>query len=208
MGRHFASIAFTGSVRAEQEAIGSRASYARVEATGADDGRLGEREADYLAAARTLFIASVNSEGWPYIQHRGGPAGFVQVLEGGAALAIADLAGNRQHVTLGNLRGEERVSLIVPDYLNRRRLKLFGRARLVTRAEDAALVERLAEAAQAPAGRALVISVAGFDWNCPQHIPRLLPEEQVLEVLGAAARRVAELEAMLASRGLADQPTA
>jgi predicted pyridoxine 5'-phosphate oxidase superfamily flavin-nucleotide-binding protein len=208
MGRHFASIAFTDSVRAEQEAIGSRASYARIEQAGADDGRLGAREADYLAAARTLFIASVNSDGWPYIQHRGGPAGFVQVLDGGGALGFADLPGNRQHVTLGNLRGEDRVSLIVPDYLNRRRLKLFGRASLVTRAENPALVERLAEAAGAPAGRALVVTVAGFDWNCPQHIPRLLPEAQVLEALGAAARRIAALEATLAARGLADQPAA
>ncbi|WP_372619292.1 pyridoxamine 5'-phosphate oxidase family protein [Falsiroseomonas sp.] len=200
MGRHFASIAFTGAVRAEQAAIGSRAGYARVEEAGAEDSRLGVRESAYLGAARTLFIASVNEAGWPYIQHRGGPAGFVQVVEAGAALAFADLAGNRQNVTLGNLRGEERVSLIVPDYLERRRLKLFGRARLVTRAEDTALVDRLAEAAGAPAARALVVRVAGFDWNCPQHIPRLVPEEMVAAALGEAATRIAALEAERAAR--------
>ncbi|HEV7265693.1 MAG TPA: pyridoxamine 5'-phosphate oxidase family protein [Falsiroseomonas sp.] len=200
MGRHFASIAFTEAVRAEQDAIGSRAGYARIEEGGAEDSRLGVREAAYLAAARTLFIASVNAAGWPYIQHRGGPAGFVQVIEGGAALAFADLAGNRQHVTLGNLQGEDRVSLIVPDYLERRRLKLFGRARRVTRAEDAPLVEHLAEAAGAPAGRALVVRIAGFDWNCPQHIPRLVPEEMVAAALGKAAQRIAALEAERAAR--------
>jgi predicted pyridoxine 5'-phosphate oxidase superfamily flavin-nucleotide-binding protein len=198
MGRHFASIAFTDAVREEQQAIGSRAAYARMEQAGVDDTALTAREAAYLAAARSLFIASVNAGGWPYIQHRGGPAGFVQVIEEGRALAFADLAGNRQHVTLGNLRGEDRVSLIVPDYLERRRLKLFGRARLVTQAEDPALVARLAEAAGAPAARALVVRVAGFDWNCPQHIPRLVPEELVAQALDHAARRIAELEARLA----------
>ena len=203
MGRHFAAIAFTNAVRAEQEAIGSRAAYARIEAAGADDTVLGPRETAYLGAARSLFVASVNAVGWPYIQHRGGQAGFVQVLEDGRALGFADLAGNRQHVTLGNLRTEARVSLIVPDYFERRRLKLFGHARLVTRAEDAALVDHLAEAAGTQAGRALVISVAGFDWNCPQHIPRLVPEEKLADALGAAARRIAALEAALAL-----QPTA
>jgi predicted pyridoxine 5'-phosphate oxidase superfamily flavin-nucleotide-binding protein len=203
MGRHFAEIAFTGDVRAEQAAIGSRDAYARMERAGAPDDALGPREAAYLAEARSFFLASVNSEGWPYIQHRGGQAGFVQVLDDGGALGFADLDGNRQHVTLGNLRREDRVSLIVPDYLHRRRLKLFGHARLVTREADAALVDRLAEAAGRPAGRALVITVAGFDWNCPQHIPRLLPEEAVAEALGGAARRIAALEAALAI-----QPTA
>jgi predicted pyridoxine 5'-phosphate oxidase superfamily flavin-nucleotide-binding protein len=203
MGRHFAAIAFTDAVRAEQSAIGSRHGYGRMEAMGAADDRLGPDEAAYIAEARTAFLASVNAEGWPYIQHRGGPAGFLQVLEDGAVLGFADLAGNRQHVTLGNLRGENRVSLILPDYLNRRRLKLFGRARVVTRAEDAGLVERLAEAAGAPAGRALLIDVAGFDWNCPQHIPRLIPEAMVAEALHQAAQRIAALEAQLAA-----QPTA
>ena len=197
MGRQYAKIAFTEAVRAEQQALGSRASYARIEEAGAEDDMLGEREAAYLGASRSLFIASVNESGWPYIQHRGGPAGFVQVMDGGRALGFADLAGNRQHVTLGNLAGADRVSLIVPDYLERRRLKLFGHARLVTRAEDAALVERLAEAAGAQAGRALVVQVAGFDWNCPKHIPRLVPEEMVAEALDAAARRIAALEAAL-----------
>jgi predicted pyridoxine 5'-phosphate oxidase superfamily flavin-nucleotide-binding protein len=207
MGRHFASIAFTDAVRAEQDAIGSRAAYARMESGGAEDSVLTAREATYLGAARTLFLASVNAGGWPYIQHRGGPAGFVQVLEDGRALAFADLAGNRQHVTLGNLRGADRVSLIVPDYLERRRLKLFGHARVVTRAQDPALVESLSQAAGAPAGRALVVEVAGYDWNCPQHIPRLIPEEMVAEALGAAATRIAELEAALAQPVSSRKPT-
>lgn len=201
MGRHFARIAFTEAVRAEQEAIGSRSRYAAAEAMGADDTLLTEREAEYLAQQRSIFLGSVNAEGWPYIQHRGGPAGFLQVLDGGSALGFADLAGNRQHVTIGNLQGDDRVSVIAVDYLQRRRLKLFGRARLVTRTEDAALVERLAAAAGAPASRAMVIEVAGFDWNCPQHIPRLLPEEGVAALYAQAEARIRELEAALAAKG-------
>ena len=201
MGRHFASIAFTDAVRAEQDAIGSRGRFAAMEAEGMEDSILGPREAGYLADQRSIYLATVNADGWPYIQHRGGPAGFLQVLDEGRALGFADLAGNRQHVTLGNLQGEARVSVIALDYLQRRRLKLFGRARLVTRAEDPALVERLAAAAQAPAGRALVIEVAGFDWNCPQHIPRLLPEEGVAALYAKAEARIAELEAALAAKG-------
>ncbi len=201
MGRHFAGIAFTDAVRAEQEAIGSRTRYAAVEAAGAEDRVLGPREEAYLAEQRSLFLATVNAAGWPYIQHRGGPAGFLCVLDEGRAIGLADLAGNRQHVTLGNLRGDDRVSIIAVDYLQRRRLKLFGHARLVTRAEDAALVERLADAARAPAGRALVIAVAGFDWNCPQHIPRLLPEEGVAALHAQAEARIAALEAALAAKG-------
>ena len=197
MGRSFASIAFTDAVRAEQEALGSRAHYARVEQAGASDDVLTEREASYLRAARSLFIGSVNEDGWPYIQHRGGPAGFVQVLDGGRTLAFAELAGNRQHVTLGNLRGDNRVSLFVPDYLERKRLKLFGHARVVSRGDDAALIDRLAEAAGGQADAALVIGIAGFDWNCPKHIPRLIPEELMLEALGEASRRIAALEAQL-----------
>lgn len=201
MGRHFAAIAFTDAVRAEQQAIGSRTRYATIEAEGPEDQALGPRETEYLAQQRSVFLATVNAMGWPYIQHRGGPAGFLQVLDEGRAIGFADLAGNRQHVTLGNLRGEDRVAMIVVDYLQRRRLKLFGHARLVTRAEDAALVDRLAAAAQAPAARALVIDVAGFDWNCPQHIPRLLPEEGVAALYAQAETRIAELEAALAAKG-------
>ncbi len=200
MGRHFAAIAFTDAVRAEQETIGSRASYARVEEQGPEDRVLGPRETAYLVEQRSVFLATVNEAGWPYIQHRGGPAGFLQVLEEGCALGFADLAGNRQHVTLGNLRSEGRVALIAVDYLHRRRLKLFGHARLVTRAEDPALVEHLAEAAGAKAGRALVIKIAGFDWNCPQHIPRLLPEEGVAALYAQAEARITALEAALAAK--------
>ena len=201
MGRHFAEIAFTDAVREEQQAIGSRTRYAAVEAAGAEDRVLGPREEAHLGDQRSIFLATVNAAGWPYIQHRGGPAGFLQVLDEGRAIGLADLAGNRQHVTLGNLRGDDRVSIIAVDYLNRRRLKLFGRARLVTRSEDPALVERLAAAAGAPASRALVIAVAGFDWNCPQHIPRLLPEEGVAALYAQAEARIAELEAALAAKG-------
>ncbi len=208
MGRHFARIAFTPRVQAEQSRIGSRAGYARMEREGRDDAALTAAEAAFLAARDSFYMASVSETGWPYVQHRGGPRGFLRVLDE-RTIAFADLGGNRQHVSVGNLAGDDRVSLFVMDYPNRRRLKLLGHARVVTREEDPALVESLApEGLEGRAERAVVIAVEGFDWNCPQHItPRFTAEElaPVAERLQAAEAEVARLRAAL---GLAASPVA
>jgi predicted pyridoxine 5'-phosphate oxidase superfamily flavin-nucleotide-binding protein len=175
MGRHFAELAFTPAVQAEQERIGSRRAYARMAESGREDTALGPAEAGFIAARDGFMLASVSETGWPYVQHRGGPPGFVHVLDD-RTLGFADLVGNRQHVTAGNLAGNDRVALFFLDHARQRRLKLLGRARLV---EDAALVARLVPPGAEDLGRAaMLVRVEAFDWNCPQHItPRFTAAE-------------------------------
>lgn len=170
MPHMFSQIAYTPAVKALQEAEGSRQAYARHEEVPDElNGSLSEREAAFIAARDSFYMATVNADGWPYIQHRGGPAGFMRVL-GPKTLGFADFRGNRQYVSLGNLSENSRVSLFFMDYPNRTRLKLFGHARLVT-PDDHATLERLAlPDYRARVERGFVIDVAGFDWNCPQHI--------------------------------------
>jgi predicted pyridoxine 5'-phosphate oxidase superfamily flavin-nucleotide-binding protein len=176
MGQHFAEIAFTRAVQAEQARLGSRATYARQATAGPDDSRLTAREAGFIAARDSFYLASVSETGWPYMQHRGGPPGFVRVLDAGT-IGFADLTGNRQHISVGNLAGNDRVSLFFMDYANRRRLKLLGHARVVR--DDPALLARLVPPEVArQAESAVLVTLAGFDWNCPQHItPRFTTEE-------------------------------
>ncbi len=169
MTHSFAEIAFTPSVRALQEAQGSRAAYARLDHGPLDHDRLGAAEISFLGARDGFYMATVSETGWPYLQYRGGPRGFVQVLDE-RTLGFADLRGNRQYVSVGNLVTNDRVALFFMDYANRRRLKLLGRARIVG-ADEPALVERLAMAGAAGrVERGILIRVAAFDWNCPQHI--------------------------------------
>src|SRR5689334_5913992 len=176
MGKHFAQIAFTPAVQAEQQLLGSREHYARVAEQGRDDGQLSAAEAGFIRARDSVYIATVSEAGWPYVQHRGGPPGFVHVLDA-HRIAFAERAGNRQHISLGNLANNDRVALFFMDYPNRRRLKLLGHARLVR--DDTDLLARLTPAGAAQLAKAaVVIEVAGFDWNCPQHItPRFTAEE-------------------------------
>lgn len=182
MGHKFAEIAFTEQVRALQEKYGSRASYESME-TGEDfNDLLGDRETAFISARDSFYIASVSETGWPYVQHRGGPAGFVQVLDE-QTIGFADFRGNKQYVSTGNLMRDDRVSLFFMDYPNQARLKLLGHVRIVEKEEAAALK---------PAGyraiveRGFIIRVAAFDWNCPQHItPRYTVAE--IEALQAAA---------------------
>lgn len=176
MGQNFARIAFTPAVQAEQEALGSRPHFARMAEAGRDDSRLSVQEAGFIHARDSVYMATVSATGWPYMQHRGGPPGFVRVLDA-TTLGFADFTGNRQHVSIGNLETDDRVSLFFMDYANRRRLKLLGHARVVR--DDPALLARLTpEGAERLAESAMLITVAGFEWNCPQHItPRLTAEE-------------------------------
>jgi predicted pyridoxine 5'-phosphate oxidase superfamily flavin-nucleotide-binding protein len=184
MGRHFAEIAFTPAVQAEQAALGSRAHYAKVAEQGREDGRLSAQEAGFIHERDSVYLATVSATGWPYLQHRGGLPGFVRVLDA-ETLGFADLTGNRQHVSVGNLAGNDRVALFFMDYANRRRLKLLGHARVVR--DDPALLARLTPAgAERLAESAMLIRVAGFEWNCPQHItPRFTAEEWAMIQAGA-----------------------
>jgi predicted pyridoxine 5'-phosphate oxidase superfamily flavin-nucleotide-binding protein len=199
MGHRFAEIAFTPAVQAQQEAHGSRASYARLAEGEARNDRLGAKEVDFIQARDGFYLSSVSETGWPYVQFRGGMPGFVRVLDE-RTLAWADFRGNRQYVSVGNLGEDDRVAMILMDYANRQRLKLFGRAELLEVGTDDGLAEQLAVPGyRAEVERAVRVNIAGFDWNCPQHItPRFTPDE-VEQTVTPLRERVAELETKLAS---------
>jgi hypothetical protein len=195
MRRNFADIAFTPAVQAQQERHGSRRQYARMQAQPAGDTGLGATEAQFLQQADSFFLASVSETGWPYVQHRGGPPGFLNVLSP-TRLAFADFGGNRQYVSAGNVAVEDRVAIIVMDHARRQRLKLLGHLRFTDVADaDAQLVAAVVPRGYpARAERIGVIEVAAFDWNCPQHITQRFTLEQVEEAVGPLRARIAELE--------------
>ena len=200
MGHRFAELAFTPTVMAVQEHEGSRDSYRRLEGGEAHHDRLGPAEASFIAARDSFYMATVSETGWPYLQHRGGPRGFLKVLDEGT-IGFADFRGNRQYVSVGNLLGDDRVALILVDYPNRRRLKILGRARAVTM-EDAATLGRLdVPGYRAKIERGLVIAVEAFDWNCPQHLTPRFTTEEIAGAVALLHARIAELEAALAQAG-------
>ncbi len=171
MSHQFAEIMFTEGVKSAQEEYGSRARLERFTAMAGPNDELTVREAGFIAARDSFYMATVNEDGWPYVQHRGGPPGFLRVL-GPKCLAYADFRGNTQLVSVGNVSNDDRVSLILMDYPNRRRLKVLGHMRVesayAASTENLAAVELPEYAAQVE--RIVYIDVAAFDWNCPQHI--------------------------------------
>ena len=195
----YAEIAFTPAVQALQEANGSRAPSARMQARGLRGEGLGDAETDFLADADSFFVASVGETGWPYVQHRGGPTGFLKVISP-TRIAYADFRGNQQFVSAGNVSRDDRVAIIVMDYANRRRLKLLGRLRFETIAEaDAELVFAVElPDYKARVDRVAVIDVEAFDWNCPQHITQRFTLAQVEAAANPLRERIAKLEAEVA----------
>jgi predicted pyridoxine 5'-phosphate oxidase superfamily flavin-nucleotide-binding protein len=178
MGHKFADIAFTDSVKDIQTNAGSRKSYARMEGREDYNDVLGPNEAQFIAARDSFYMATVSETGWPYVQHRGGPAGFVKILDQ-KTLGFSDFRGNRQYVSVGNLTKDDRVSLFFMDYPNKTRLKLLGRVRVIE-AADIEMMDKLAvdSAYRGRVERGLLISIEAFDWNCPQHItPRFTAGE-------------------------------
>ena len=198
MSKHYASIAFTDDVRAVQSDRGSQEFYGRKLAAGkAAPGRdpLTDDEKDYLAERDGFYLASVSETGWPYVQFRGGPAGFVHALDD-HTIAWADFRGNLQYISTGNMTGDGRVAIIAMDYAHQRRLKIFGRARIVTAEQDAALLEVLSDDAyDAVVERAVVVDVEAYDWNCPQHITPRFTAAELEEALEPIRGRLAALEA-------------
>ena len=197
MGHRFQEIAFNDTVKSVQEKLGSRRGYSRR--VGGDfvfNNALGPREAAFIANRDSFYMASVSETGWPYVQHRGGPAGFVRVLDE-RTIGFADFSGNRQYVSVGNLMTDDRVSLFFMDYPNQTRLKLLGRARFVA-SDETAMLEKLAPADyKARVERGLLITVEAFDWNCPQHITPRFTAEQVEDAITPLRARIAKLEAQL-----------
>ncbi len=196
MARAFAEIAFTPSVLAAQEQQGSAGSYARFLSAEADGGdRLTAAEMAFIAARDGFYQATVSETGWPYVQFRGGPAGFLKVLDD-KTIAYADFRGNRQYLSVGNLSENDRVALILVDYPNRRRLKLWGRARLVDRHADPELIAGLFDDGyRARPERAVVITVEAFDWNCPQHIPQRFTIAEFEQALAPLREELGRLRA-------------
>lgn len=197
MGSRFAEVAFTPAVKRLQERDGSRASYARGEAGPVEAALLGDGEAAFIAERDSFYIATVSETGWPYLQHRGGPKGFLKILDADT-LAFADFRGNRQHVSEGNLAGNDRAALFFMDYPNQRRLKVLGRVRVLEAADDAALAAALADPGYpAKAERAMVIRVEAYDWNCPQHITPRFSAGELAPVVAALQARIRDLEEQL-----------
>lgn len=192
-------VAFTPAVRAAQEAHGSRGAYAKLEAQGGFKDAVTPELAGFIAERDSFFLATASAAGQPYVQHRGGPRGFLRV-EDASTLAFADYRGNRQYITAGNLSENDRAFLFLVDYETRQRIKIWGRARVVD--DDPELLRRLMpEGYKARPEQAIVFDVKAWDANCPQHIPRLVPEREVRRMAAQYEARIAALEAELAARG-------
>jgi predicted pyridoxine 5'-phosphate oxidase superfamily flavin-nucleotide-binding protein len=195
MSRAFAEISFTPSVLAVQEQQGSADSYAKFRHPDADRGdRIGPSEAEFISRMDGFFQATVSETGWPYVQFRGGPAGFLKVLDD-TTIAYADFRGNRQYLSVGNLAENDRISLILVDYPNRRRLKVWGRARLVDARQDPELIVQLKdEGYRGLPERSVVITIEALDWNCPQHIPQRLTLDELEAQLQPVRDEIARLQ--------------
>lgn len=178
MARAFAKISFTPDVQAVQSEMGSRTAYQGAELGALETVVLGEAERTFIAERDSFYQATVSQSGWPYVQHRGGPAGFLRVLDE-RTIGYADFSGNRQYISVGNLRGDDRVSLILMDYPRRLRLKIWGRARAVDERTEPELLRQLElPDSRAPVERGILIRVEAFDWNCPKYItPRYSQQE-------------------------------
>ena len=187
-------IAFTPAVKAIQSAKGSRGAYARMEESGGWRTEIDDNLAAFIAAQTSVFLATANAQGQPYIQHRGGPPGFLHVLDA-KTLAFADFRGNRQFITLGNLAENAKAYLFLIDYAHRRRIKIWGEARVVA---DPALLEALwPKDYKAAPEQAILFRVAAWDSNCPQHIPQRFEAADVAAALAERDGRIVALEAEL-----------
>jgi len=191
--QHFGDIMFTDAVKAEQVRRGSREGYAAMTARPAPDG-LGEREAAFIAARDSFYMASVTETGWPYVLHRGGPAGFLRSLDR-TTLAMADYRGNRQYVSTGNLKRDNRVALFLMDYPNRARLKILARADVVEAADDPDRAAHLGGDGAGRVERLFTFRVEAFDWNCPQFITPRFTEDEVRAALAPHTEKLAAAEA-------------
>jgi len=197
MRQQYRDIAFTETVMGVQEALGTR-DFVEGRGLGVDSSEgLGPNESAFLQTRDSFYMASVSETGWPYVQHRGGPRGFVRILDE-MTIGFADYTGNRQYISVGNLMRDDRVSLIFMDYANRARLKFYGRVKLID-ADDMETLEKLVVTDyRARIERGFVIAVEAFDWNCPQHIVPRFTVEEIQPAITQLKNKIAELEAELA----------
>ena len=204
MPQSVSDVAFTPAVKAAQSRLGSREGYARMEAKGGWRDTITPELAQFIAERDSFYIATASADGQPYIQHRGGPKGFLKVLDD-RTLGCADFAGNRQYISLGYLSEYDRAQLFLMDYAGRRRIKVWGRARVDE--DDPALVERLIDPGyKARPERAFVFEVEAWDVNCPQHITPRYAEAEIAPAIERLQRHVAELETELANLRAEETP--
>jgi predicted pyridoxine 5'-phosphate oxidase superfamily flavin-nucleotide-binding protein len=194
MARTFGSLAFTPAVKKLQQQHGSRQQYERMVTEGPAHNKLTARETTFLEQRDSFYLATVGSNGWPYIQHRGGPKGFLKVIDD-HTLAFADFAGNKQYITTGNLVTDDRVAMILVDYPLKARLKILGHARVLE--ADAArewLAQHSADDKSARVEGVFIIDIEAYDWNCPQHITPRFTREEVETALKPMQARIEKLE--------------
>ena len=193
MTAFISDIAFTPAVKEQQRLKGSREIYKKQMLHSDWQTNVTSELARFVAARNSFYLATVSETGHPYIQHRGGPTGFLRVLDD-QRLAFADFAGNRQYISIGNIDGNDRVHLFLMDYTNSQRIKIWGRAQVIE--DDAELLDRLAEPDyRGRPERAFVITVDAWDVNCPQHIPALHSEDTIRAVTAKLTQRIVQLEA-------------
>ncbi len=190
-------VAFTPAVKTIQTRKGSREAYAHVEQRGGWRTAIDAELAAFLAEANSLYFASATADGQPYIQHRGGPNGFVKILDKNT-LAFADYGGNRQYITQGNLSENPKTNIFLMDYAHRRRVKIWGEARMVD--DDPTLLQSLMPGGYKARGEQVILfRISAWDTNCPQHIPQKFDAADVAAALAARDARITELEAELAT---------
>jgi predicted pyridoxine 5'-phosphate oxidase superfamily flavin-nucleotide-binding protein len=195
MAANFLHLAVTDSVRQAQEHYYGDSHPAAADAAGPDE--LTPEEMDFIQARDSFYMATVNADGWPYIQHRGGLPGFLRILDS-QQLAFADYRGNRQMLSTGNLAANDRVALFLMDYPQRTRLKILGHARVEDARQHPELVQQLAEPeSHRIVERLFLIKVVAFDWNCPKYITPRYTAEEIQELVGPLRQRITELEATL-----------
>ena len=194
MAHSFGSLVFTAAVKALQERYRSRKQYDRLERCGEPQDRLSAQETEFIAERDSFYLATVGSSGWPYIQHRGGPTGFLKIVDD-KTLAFADFRGNKQYISAGNLATDDHIALIMVDYPNQARLKILGHAEIFEGDQAESWLERVrVPNYQAVVERVFVIRVAAFDWNCPQHITPRYTAEEIEHALEPTLARIRELE--------------
>ncbi|MBO9447350.1 pyridoxamine 5'-phosphate oxidase family protein [Ruegeria sp. R14_0] len=193
MPRAFSELTFTPAVRAHQERMGSAKTYSKFIEEGPQQGHeIGEAEKTFIEARDGFYQSTVSETGWPYVQYRGGPIGFLKVL-GPRTIGYADFSGNKQYISRGNLDGNDRIAMILMDYANQRRLKILGRVEFAE--GEAAAASLYPEDAEAPAERAVIIRVEGLDWNCPRHITPRFTEAELRPHLNRLGQQLAQLQA-------------
>lgn len=196
MGRNFTNIAFTDGVKETQRCYGSREIYENFVKRGVSEDILTLKEIEFIAVRDSFYMGTVSSNGWPYVQFRGGPQGFLKVLNE-KTLGFVDFNGNKQYLSSGNLSENDRVLLFLMDYAHRRRLKIWGRAQVID--DNPQLLNQLADPNyEAELGRVFLIKVEAYDWNCPQHIPIRYTEAEVAQIIAPLEKRIQELESKLA----------